>query len=83
MRYCSVPPGEPEADAYNLLVASCQGSQLMADTISKRVKDWVPVAAYLAGYASIAFNKIDERQPEIMNMLADMLDVKHGVKASA
>jgi hypothetical protein len=82
MRYSGATPGlTPDSDAYNLIVAACSGDQRAADTIGQRVKDWMPVAVYLAGYASIVFSKVNESDPQVMDMLADMLDAKHRMPA--
>ncbi len=80
MRFSRVPPGEaPASDAYNLIVAACLGDERASETIASRVQDWLPVAAYLAGYAAIVISKVNETNPRMMEMIAETIDVKYQI----
>jgi hypothetical protein len=80
VRFTRVDPGiAPDADAWNLIVASAYGDRETAEQIAAGITDWIPVASYLAGYAAIVWNKINETNPEVADCIAEMLNAKYRV----
>lgn len=78
MRFVKVNPGiAPDADAWNLIVASSIGDSETAELIVSKIPELVPVMAYLAGYAAIVFGRIDEDNPEVAECIAEMIDAKY------